>query len=110
MTTLSADRPWIEDRSRVVRDVFERERSNLLPLPDEHFPVHDRLDVEIGKTRYARFDLNDYSVPHDRTRRTLTVLADIETVRISESQFRREPDRIAAKIANLLRRRATRSS
>jgi len=85
MTTLSADRPWTEDRSRIVRDVFEGERSNLLPLPDEHFPVHDRLDVEIGKTPYARFDLNDYSVPHDRTQRTLTVLADIETVRIVEN-------------------------
>jgi hypothetical protein len=85
MTTLSADRPWIEDRSRIVRDVFEGERSNLLPLPDEHFPAHDRLDVEIGKTPYARFDLNDYSVPHDRTQRTLSVLADIETVRIVEN-------------------------
>lgn len=42
-----------------MREVFEGGRSNLLPLPDEHFPVHDRLDVEIGKTPYARFDLND---------------------------------------------------
>jgi len=84
-TTTSGDRAWIEDRSRTVREVFEGERSNLLPLPDEHFPVHDRLDVEIGKTPYARFDLNDYSVPHDRTQRTLTVIADIETVRIVEN-------------------------
>jgi hypothetical protein len=29
-------------------------------------------------------DLNDYSVPHDRTQRSLTVLADLETVRIVE--------------------------
>ena len=34
------------------------------------FPAHERVEVEIGKTPYARFDLNDYSVPHDRTRRT----------------------------------------
>jgi len=64
--------------------VFAEERSNLLPLPDEPFPASDRLDVEIGKTPYARFDLNDYSVPHDRTQRTLTVFADIDTVRIAE--------------------------
>jgi hypothetical protein len=30
----------------------------------------------------VRFDLNDYSVPHDRVRRTLVVVADMETVRV----------------------------
>ena len=58
--------------------------SKLLPLPDEPFPAHERVDVDIGKTPYARFDLNDYSIPHDRTQRTLTVLADLDTVRIVE--------------------------
>jgi predicted transcriptional regulator of viral defense system len=38
------------------------------------------------------------------------VLADIETIRISERQFRREPDRIASKVASLLERRSTRST
>jgi hypothetical protein len=85
MTTTSADRLWVEDRSRTVRDVFADERSKLLPISGEPFPAHERVDVEIGKTPYARFDLNDYSVPHDRTRRTLTVLADLETVRIVDS-------------------------
>ncbi|HYO94265.1 MAG TPA: IS21 family transposase [Polyangiaceae bacterium] len=82
ITTTSADRAWVEDRTRTVRDVFADERGNLLPLPSEPFPAHERLEVEIGKTPYARFDLNDYSVPHDRTRRTLTVLADVESIRI----------------------------
>lgn len=81
-TTRSADRPWVEDRARTVRDAFADERDKLLPLPDEPFPAHDRVEVEVGKTPYARFDLNDYSVPHDRTQRTLIVLADIDTVRI----------------------------
>jgi transposase len=85
MTRQSADRPWVEDRARTVRDAFSDERDKLLPLPDEPFPVHERLDVEIGKTPYARFDLNDYSVPHDRTQRTLTILADLDTVRIAEN-------------------------
>src|SRR6187431_1293080 len=85
MTTRSAERKWAEDPSRTVRDAFDDERGKLLPLPVEPFPNHDRVDVEIGKTPYARFDLNDYSIPHDRTRRTLTVLADIETVRIVEN-------------------------
>jgi transposase len=83
-TTRSADRPWVEDRARTVRDAFTDERDKLLPLPDEPFPAHERVEVEIGKTPYARFDLNDYSVPHDRTQRTLTVVADIDTVRVAD--------------------------
>jgi transposase len=85
MTTLSADRLWVEDRSRTVRAAFAAERDKLFPLPNEPFPAHDRIEVEIGKTPYARFDLNDYSIPHDRTQRTLIVLADLDTVRIVEN-------------------------
>jgi len=82
----SADRKWIEDKSRTVRDAFDDERGRLVPLPPDPFPVHERVEVEIGKTPYARFDLNDYSVPHDRVQRSLTVIADLETVRIVEGQ------------------------
>lgn len=82
--TRAAERPWVEDRTRTVRDAFEEEHGALLPLPEQPFPAHERLEVEIGKTPYARFDLNDYSVPHDRTERTLVVFADLETVRIAE--------------------------
>lgn len=31
-----------------------------------------------------RFDLNDYSIPHDRTGRTLVVFADLDQVRIAD--------------------------
>jgi transposase len=81
-TTAAIERPWVEDRARTVRQAFDDERGVLLPLPDEPFPAYERLEVEIGKTPYARFDLNDYSVPHDRTQRTLVVLADLDLVRI----------------------------
>lgn len=84
VTTRAAERPWVEDRSRAVRDVFADERGLLLPLPKDSFPTHERLQVEVGKTPYVRFDLNDYSVPHDRVKRTVTVLADLETVRITD--------------------------
>ncbi len=83
-TTSASERTWVEDRSRTVQDAYLDERGSLLPLPDEPFPSHQRVEVEIGKTPYARFDLNDYSVPHDRTQRTLVVLADIDTVRIAD--------------------------
>lgn len=51
-------------------------------MPDNPFPAEDRLEVQVGKTPYARFDLNDYSVPPDRVRRTLVVVASLETVRV----------------------------
>jgi transposase len=81
-TTAAADRTWVEDRARTVRQAFEDERGVLLALPAEPFPVHERLEVEVGKTPYVRFDLNDYSVPHDRTRRTLVVFATLDELRI----------------------------
>ena len=83
-TTRAVERRWVEDKSRMVFDVFHEEKDKLLALPDTPFPAHERVEVEIGKTPYARFDLNDYSVPHDKTRRTLVVWADLDTVRIAE--------------------------
>lgn len=82
ITTGAVERRWVEDRSRTVREAFGDEQDRLLPLPATPFPAHERVEVEIGKTPYARFDLNDYSVPHDRTRRTLVVVADLESVRL----------------------------
>jgi hypothetical protein len=51
-------------------------------LPEEPFPADELTEVEVGKHPYARFDLNDYSVPHTLVRRTLAVAASLETVRI----------------------------
>ena len=79
---IAADRPWPEDRSIGVREAFERERGSLMALPGDRFPAHDRVEVTIGKTPYARFDLNDYSVPHTHVGRTLVVVATLEEVRI----------------------------
>jgi len=85
-TGLAADRRWAEDTSRRVRDAFEEEKSRLLELPDEPFPTDERVEVEIGKTPYARFDLNDYSVPHDCVRRTLVAVASLDTVRLLDGE------------------------
>jgi transposase len=79
---VAAARPCPEDRSRTVADVFDEEKPRLLPLPDEPFPAEERVAVHAGKTPYVRFDLNDYSIPHDRVRRTLTVVASSTAVRI----------------------------
>ena len=54
----------------------------LLKLPDNPYPVIERVAVSVGKTPYVRFDLNDYRVPHTQVRKTLTVLADPDRLRI----------------------------
>lgn len=78
----SADRPCPEDQTMTVREAFEQEQPRLLPLPDNPYPAEERVEVRVGKTPYIRFDLNDYSVPHTRVRRTLVVMATEKTVRI----------------------------
>ena len=78
----AAQRRWPEDGALSVRQAFEAERDRLLALPATAFALGERVAVKVGKTPYARFDLNDYSVPHTQVRRTLTVLADEQWVRI----------------------------
>ena len=76
------DRPCPEDRSLSVRQAFEKEQPLLLGLPDNPFPDDERLAVSIGKTPYARFERNDYSIPHTHVRQTLTISATPTEVRI----------------------------
>ena len=62
--------------------MFAEEAARLLPLPDNPASLLEHVAVTVGKTPYVRFDLNDYSVPHNYVRRALTVLADPHEVRI----------------------------
>lgn len=78
----AANRPCPEDTSSSVRDTFLQEQPSLLSLPDNPYPTEEREEVQIGKTPYARFDLNDYSVPFTHVRRLLTVNATPETVSV----------------------------
>jgi transposase len=80
--TQAADRPCPEDRAISVRQAFAQEQPTLLALPENPYPVEETLAVKVGKTPYVRFDLNDYSIPHTHVRRTLTVRADLEQVRV----------------------------
>jgi hypothetical protein len=77
-----AQRKHPDDPSLTVGEAWQDERRRLQALPDDAFPAHDRVEVKVGRTPYIRFDRNDYSVPHDRVRRSLTVLATPEVVRV----------------------------
>jgi transposase len=83
---VAADRRCPEDDRLSVREACAEEAPHLLPLPDNPFPVSERVVVYVGKTPYVRFDLNSYSVPHSHVRRPLTVLADPHQLRIVDGQ------------------------
>ncbi len=83
-TGIALERRWAQDSSRVVRDVFAEEQGRLLTLPGDAYSTVERVEVEVGKTPYVRFDLNDYSVPHTHVRRSLVVLATPQTVRVMD--------------------------
>ena len=67
-----------------VAEAFTAEQPQLLPLPDAPPSLLERVVVRIGKTPYARFDGNDYSIPHTHVGRSLTLLADPHEVRITD--------------------------
>ena len=79
---IAADRRCPENRGRTVRDAFTEEHPLLLPLPPNPFPTDERIDVQVSRTPYVRFDLNDYSVPPTYVRTTLVVVASLDTVRL----------------------------
>jgi len=82
---IASDRPCPENKTISVRTAFEEEKSSLLQLPDNNYSVDEREEVRISKTPYARFDLNDYSVPHTYVRKVLTILATINKVSILDA-------------------------
>lgn len=79
---IAAERRCPQETALSVQQAFAEERNALLALPPTEYPTDERLPVQIGKTPYARFDTNDYSVPHTRVRCTLVVVASPQTVRI----------------------------
>ena len=78
----AASRPCPEQTTQSVQVIFEQEKPMLMPLPDNPYTTDERVEVKTGKTPYARFDLNDYSVPYKHANSTLTVVANIDKVTI----------------------------
>jgi len=76
-------RPQDPDR-KSVRDAFSEEKPRLLPLPEHRFTCDVARVVRSGKTPYVRFDLNDYSIPSELTRKPLTLVASETDVRLCD--------------------------
>lgn len=80
----AADRHCPGDQTITVRAAYEAERPRLQSLPDNPYPMEERVEVRAARTPYVRFDQNDYSIPHTHVQRALTVFADDRTLRIVE--------------------------
>ena len=81
----SGQRPCAGDPQLTVGEAFEKERAQLLALPDNPFLAEEVHTLAVGKTPYVRFDRNDYSVPHTLVRRKLTVRVSPATVRVLDA-------------------------
>jgi len=79
---VSGDRRWPEDNALSVREAFAKEQQALVALPATPFCAEERVQARVGKTPYIRFDCNDYSLPAEHVRTTVTVLASATQVRI----------------------------
>ena len=98
---IAGERRVPDAKEKTVADAFTDELPRLVELPDDDFPVEERIIVTSGKTPYVRFDRNDYSVPHTHVCRSLTVLAthdrlrvvDPETPLVTLAEHRRSYDR-----------------
>ena len=83
---IAHERKVPDDKDKTVEDAFVDEKSRMVELAPDDFPVEERVEVRVGKTPYVRFDKNDYSVPHTHVQRTLTVIATEERVRIVDPE------------------------
>jgi transposase len=88
-------RTWIKDTAHMrtvpgsadresINEAFAKETTMLLPLPEHPFTCDQVLTMSSGKTPYLRFDCNDYSIPHDRVGKPLTLVASQNEIRLIE--------------------------
>jgi transposase len=78
-------RPWADDASRTVAQVFaEDECARLLALPQHRLDTSDRFPVRSGKTPWVRFDRNDYSIPPGSVGKQLTLIATDTEIRLCD--------------------------
>jgi transposase len=79
---IALERRVPDAKDKTVEEAYLEERSRMIELPGDDFPVEEHVEVRVGKTPYVRFDRNDYSVPHTHVARSLRVIASDDRVRI----------------------------
>ena len=77
---VSLHRPWPDDHSKIVKEQGEIEKEYLISLRGGYSMPKLRSEIRSGKMPFIRFDLNDYSIPHDKVREILTLEADDQMI------------------------------
>jgi transposase len=67
--------------------LLERERAELLAMPEEPLSIRQVETVRANSLSLVRFDRNDYSVPTRYAHRRLTVVANVERVRLETTEM-----------------------
>ncbi len=75
-------RPHPRWPDRTVASVLEEERPRLLALPDPLPSVDLVAPIAVDKTAFIRLDTNRYSVPSEYERRTVTLVASDQLIRL----------------------------
>ncbi len=75
-------RPWPDDRSLRVEQVWAKERGLLIALPKGRQEPKEQESLRSGKLPWLNFDLNYYSIPPDYVGRPLFLQAGWEGVEI----------------------------
>ena len=83
LTTIAFQRPWPDDRQRLVHEIWDEERPKLIALPERPFPIRHERPVRSGKVPFIRFDKNDYSIPYQFVGQPLSLSTDQNEVTIS---------------------------
>ena len=77
---VSLNRPWADDHSKIVKEQGEIEKKYLIPLKGNDSMPKLRIELRSGKMPFVRFDLNDYSIPHEKVRKVVTLEADDQMI------------------------------
>jgi transposase len=80
--TIAHQRPHPRWPERRVCDVFDEERPRLLALPEPLPEIDTVIPICVDKSAFVRVDTNRYSVPAVYARRTITLVATDQTVRL----------------------------
>jgi transposase len=88
--SIAHDRPHPCWPDRRVTDVWDEERSRLLALPDPLPETDAVVPAAVDKSAFVRLETNRYSVPARYARRTLTLVAGDQLVRLLDG-----PDEVA---------------
>ena len=75
-------RPWPQDRAKTVFEMWQEERTKLMPKTMADFPTDYVGVCSPSKICFIRYDRNDYSAPCDYVGKPLTLVASETRIRL----------------------------